>query len=49
MAPAYYVASVSILAILVAFLPLAYKGWSANKVTDAPEQTVSTQSAQAQH
>ena len=29
MAGAYYVAGVSALAIVVAFLPLAYKGWTA--------------------
>lgn len=31
MAPAYYVAGVSVLAILIGFLPLAHKGWTARK------------------
>ncbi len=30
MAPAYYVAGVSLLAVAVAYLPLAWKGWTAN-------------------
>ncbi|MCD1125447.1 MFS transporter [Jinshanibacter sp. LJY008] len=35
MAPAYYVGIVSLLAVAVAFLPLAYKGWTAKKQPDA--------------
>ncbi|AWH88262.1 MFS transporter [Limnobaculum parvum] len=35
MAPAYYVGIVSLLAVVVAFLPLAYKGWTAKKQPDA--------------
>ena len=34
MGPAYYVAGVSILAMCVAFIPLAYKGWSADSATE---------------
>lgn len=37
MAPAYYVGGVSLLAVAVAFLPLAYKGWTAKtQVADIP-------------
>ncbi|AKJ41235.1 MFS transporter [Pragia fontium] len=37
MAPAYYVAGVSLLAIVVSFLPLAYKGWTEKKKEEIPE------------
>lgn len=41
MAPAYYVAGVSVLAILIGFLPLAHKGWTARKT-----QNIKTVAAQ---
>lgn len=38
MAGAYYVAAVAGLAIVIGFLPLAYKGWQASQTTNPPKE-----------
>ncbi len=40
MAPAYYVAGVSLLAVAVAFIPLSWKGWTVNSESSNEKSAV---------